>query len=100
MNKITIIIALSILFQTTLYAENHQAQDNINTSESDPKITTPDGGSQYNLDGMQTQDGQYKSSYSTNSVDNRNSTSNSSSAPYGTNRQVNPDVPVIIVVDE
>jgi len=100
MNKTMIFIALLFLFQPMLYAENKQKQDNTNTPEAEPKIIMPVVGSQYNLDGMQTRDGQYKSSYSTKSVDDRDLRSDSSSAPYGVNGQVSPVVPVIIVTDE
>ncbi len=99
MNKTMIFIALLFIFQPMLYAENKQ-QDNANTPEAEPKIITPVVGSQYNLHGMQMRDGQYKSSYSTKSVDDQELRSDLSSAPYGTNGQINPVVPVIIVTDE
>lgn len=96
MYKIMIILALSILFQTTLYAEEQRAQSRTDSAKKDSEIITPVVGSQYNLDGMQTRDGQYRSSYSTKSVDNRDLTSNPSPDSYG----VHPVVPLIIITDE
>lgn len=100
MNKIIIFIALLFLFQPMLYAENEQKPENMSQPEAEPEIIMPVVGSQYNLDGMQTRDGQYKSSYSTKSVDDRDPHPDSSSTPYGANGLVSPVVPVIIVTDE
>jgi len=100
MNKTIIFIALLFLFQPKLYAENEQKPENLSQPEAEPEIIMPVVGSQYNLDGMQTRDGQYKSSYSTKSVDDQELRSDSSSAPYGVNGQLSPVVPVIIVTDE
>ncbi len=111
MNKISIVIALLAFFQTPLHAENYSTPAGSGASKPDRKISTPAVGSQYNLDGMQTRDGQYKSSYSTNSVEDRNFTNgqaplgiqeNQRSQPGQTPGSVsNPDgIGVIIVIDE
>jgi len=99
MNKILSIVILSGLFQTTVYAENDQATDQINSTEPDSTIITPDVGSQYNLEGMQNRDGKYKSSYSTDTVEKRRVSPNTPS-PYGANGSAIPVAPLIIITDE
>ncbi len=99
MSKI-IIITLLALFQTTLFADNYQTLDNANQAEPDTTINTPEVGSQYNAEGMQTRDGQYKSSYSTETVENHGRTRDTSSNPYVTNGSIIPVVPLIIITDE
>lgn len=71
MNKTMIVIALSILFQTAPHAGEQHTAERTGSAEAAEKIITPKIGSQYNLDGMQTNDGSYKSSYSTKSLDHR-----------------------------
>ncbi len=91
------LIALSVVLQTTLHAENYQAKGSANSPETAQKIITPKAGSQYNLDGMKIRDGQYKSSYSTKSVDESDATNAPSPDPYGSNIPLLPIVPVIII---
>jgi len=95
MNKI--ITVLLMLFQTVLYAESVQtpgAPDQVETGHS---TTTPESGRQYNLDGKKDRDGQYKSSYSTKSVDTRDRTSDSSSGASDNNGSLLPVVPLLII---
>jgi hypothetical protein len=103
MHKIIVAITSCVLFQSTLFAENYQAADNAAPGKTDSTVITPEVGSQYNLEGMQTGAGQYKSSYSTNTLEKRKQVSDSSLQPAGGNSGlnigVNP-VPVIIVIDE
>ena len=96
MYKIMIIPVLSVLFQTTLYAEQQREQSRADSDKKDSEIIVPVVGSQYNLDGMKTRDGQYRSSYSTKSVDNRDLTSRPPPDSYG----VPPVVPLIIIRDD
>ncbi len=111
MNKISIVIALFVFFQTPLHAENYSTPAATGTSRPEPKISTPVVGSQYNLDGMQTRDGEYKSSYSTNSVDDRNVTNEQASPGLQKSQRSQPGqtpgsvlgadgIGVIIVIDE
>jgi len=103
MHKIIVAITSCVLFQSTLFAENYQAADNEAPGKAGSTIITPRVGSQYNLEGMQTGASQYKSSYSTNTLEKRKQAPDPSSLPAGgnggLNNGVNP-VPVIIVIDE
>ncbi len=94
MYKIMLVPVLTVLFQTTLYAEQ-QEQRRADSAKKDSEIIVPVVGSQYNLDGMQTHDGQYRSSYSTKSVENREHTSRPPDS-YG----VQPVVPLVIIRDD
>jgi len=71
MNKTMIVIALSILFQTAPHAGEQHTAERTDSAEPAEKIIMPKVGSQYNLNGMQSNDGSYKSSYSTKSLDHR-----------------------------
>ena len=94
MNKIFIISLM--LFQTTLFAENLQTSGSSGKVETDAS-STRHGSSQYNLDGKKDRDGQYRSSYSTKSVDTRERTSDSSSGASDNNDAVLPVVPLLII---
>ncbi len=98
MNKI--IIILLTLFQTALHAENLHTADKPRQSGDDANIITPEHSSKYNLDGKKNRDGQYKSSYSTKSIDKRDPTPNPSSEPYGAGGSIYPVIPVIVISDE
>ncbi len=98
-HRFIFIAVLCVCVQTTLYADNNQTR-NTKPVESDSTIITPDVTSQYNLDGMQTREGQYKSSYSTNTLDKRDSATESSPGLYGNSAPIIPVVPVIILTDE
>ena len=95
MNKIFIVSLM--LFQTTLFAENLQASGSSGKVETDASSTRHGSGSQYNLDGKKDRDGQYRSSYSTKSVDTRERTSDSSSGASDNNDAVLPVVPLLII---
>ena len=95
MNKIFIISLM--LFQTTLFAENLQTSGSSGKVETDVSSTRHGSGSQYNLDGKKDRDGQYRSSYSTKSVDTRERTSDSSSGASDNNDAVLPVVPLLII---
>ncbi len=102
MNKLTIIVVSVTLFQTAAYAEDQQVINGDDAVEPVPVINMPEVGSQYDLDGIQTQNGQSKSSYSTKSVDTRKSVDGQYSIDHHQNRSGNNPVGagVIIVVDE
>ena len=114
MNKIRFISVLLVFFQATqatLHAEDYSASKAAGGSEAERKISEPAVGSQYNLDGMQTRDGQYKSSYSTKSIDDRNASKGQQAYERQRNQRSgtglipgtvsNPDgLGVIIVIDE
>lgn len=111
MNKIPIVIALFVFFQAPLHAEDYSTPTGTGTSRSEPEISTPAVGSQYNLDGMQTRGGQYKSSYSTSSVDDRNVAKEQASSGLQESQRSQPvqipgsasgsnGIGVIIVIDE
>ena len=95
MNKI-IIVSL-MFFQTTLFAENLQTPGSSDQAETDASSSKHGSGSQYNLDGKKGRDGQYRSSYSTKSVDTRDQTSDSSSGASDNNDAVLPVVPLLII---
>jgi len=108
MNKTMIVIALSILFQAAVYADQQQGASNKKVPSSAVKIITPKSGSHYDLNGRQTKDGQYKNSYSTKSIDHRDQKSPGQQKKHQQSRQQkfntkanNPSgVGVLIVVDE
>ena len=95
MNKIVIVSLM--LFQTTLFAENLQTVGSSDQAETDASSIKHGSGSQYNLDGKKDRDGQYRSSYSTKSVDTRDRTSDSSSGASDNNDAVLPVVPLLII---
>ncbi|VAW54663.1 hypothetical protein MNBD_GAMMA06-534 [hydrothermal vent metagenome] len=104
MDKTILVIALSILFQTVLYAEGQQETDRAKPPEPTSKIVTPKSGSYYDLNGIQTQDDQHKSSYSTKSLDHRDE--KPPKQKRGQQEKLNTDVNnpsgvgVLIIVDE
>lgn len=105
MNKIIIITAWLVFFQTMLHAENYSTSENTNASSPDPKIITPGVASQYDLDGMKTRSGKSKSTYSTNTVDKENAADEgkrheNQRNQYGSNNPVIPVAPVILIIDE
>lgn len=99
MYKIMMVFMLSILYQTAVNA-TEPVQSETTSVKKEPELITPAVGSQYNLDGMKTRDGKYKSSYSTKSVDNRDPAVRPLSNPYDSNRTILPVAPVIVITDE
>ena len=99
MYKKTIVFALSILVQGALSADE-AVPDGAGSSKATPEIITPTSGSQYNLEGMKTDDGRYKSSYSTKSVDTRDPDAEPAPNPYGANGVILPVAPVIVITDD
>jgi len=95
MNKVIIIPLMC--FQTTLYAGNLQTSNSAAQPEADRSIIVPESGSQYNLDGKKDRDGQYRSSYSTKSVDIRDQAPASSSDASDGSGAVIPVVPLLII---
>jgi len=95
MNKIFIVSLM--LFQTTLYAGSVQTSNSAAQLETDRSSIKHESGRQYNLDGEKDRDGQYRSSYSTKSVDVRDRNSDSSSGSSDNNGAVLPVVPLLII---